>query len=67
VGEIAYQLEFELQQSFSKLFKSKINVTPSEFRQLLIEKSEGVQNPQTLDYQTDSQAFGVKKGEILRG
>ncbi len=67
MGEIAYQLEFEHQQSFSKLFKSKINVTPSEFRQRLIEKSEGLQNPQTLDYQTDSQAFGVKKGEILRG
>ena len=33
VGEIAYQLGFEYPQSFSKLFKSKTNVSPLEFRQ----------------------------------
>jgi AraC family transcriptional regulator, transcriptional activator of pobA len=33
ISEIAYQLGFEHQQSFSKLFKSKTNVTPLEFRQ----------------------------------
>ncbi len=33
VGEIAYQLGFEYPQSFSKLFKSKTNLTPSEYRQ----------------------------------
>ncbi|AUD02079.1 helix-turn-helix domain-containing protein [Spirosoma pollinicola] len=32
VGEIAYQLGFEHPQSFSKLFKSKTNMTPLEFR-----------------------------------
>jgi len=32
VGEIAYQLGFEYTQSFSKLFKSKTNLTPSEYR-----------------------------------
>lgn len=32
VGEIAYQLGFEYPQSFSKLFKSKTNLTPSEYR-----------------------------------
>ena len=32
VGEIAYQLGFEHPQSFSKLFKSKTNVSPLEFR-----------------------------------
>lgn len=33
VSEIAYQLGFEYPQSFSKLFKSKTNVTPMEYRQ----------------------------------
>ena len=32
VGEIAYQLGFEYAQSFSKLFKNKMNKTPKEFR-----------------------------------
>jgi len=32
VSEIAYQLGFEHPQSFSKLFKSKTNLTPLEFR-----------------------------------
>jgi len=32
VSEIAYQLGFEHPQSFNKLFKSKTNVTPIEFR-----------------------------------
>ncbi|WBL27413.1 helix-turn-helix domain-containing protein [Zunongwangia sp. HGR-M22] len=32
VGEIAFELGFEHSQSFSKLFKSKTNQTPSEFR-----------------------------------
>jgi AraC-like DNA-binding protein len=33
ISEIAHQLGFEHQQSFSKLFKSKTNVTPLAFRQ----------------------------------
>lgn len=33
VSEIAYTLGFEHLQSFSKLFKSKTNLSPSEFRQ----------------------------------
>ena len=33
VSEIAYQLGFEHPQSFSKLFKSKTKLSPSEFRQ----------------------------------
>ncbi|WP_142528427.1 helix-turn-helix domain-containing protein [Pedobacter westerhofensis] len=32
VGEIAFQLGFEHPQSFSKLFKSKTNLSPLEFR-----------------------------------
>lgn len=32
VGEIAYELGFEHPQSFNKLFKSKTNVSPLEFR-----------------------------------
>lgn len=32
-SEIAYQLGFEYTQSFSKLFKSKTNLTPMEYRQ----------------------------------
>jgi AraC family transcriptional activator of pobA len=33
VAEVAYQLGFEHPQSFNKLFKSKTNVSPLEFRQ----------------------------------
>jgi AraC-like DNA-binding protein len=33
VSEIAYQLGFEYSQSFSKLFKTKTNFSPLEFRQ----------------------------------
>ncbi len=33
VSEIAYELGFEHPQSFSKLFKTKTNFSPSEFRQ----------------------------------
>jgi AraC family transcriptional activator of pobA len=33
VGEIAFQLGFEHPQSFNKLFKSKTNLSPLEFRQ----------------------------------
>jgi AraC-like DNA-binding protein len=32
VSEIAYQLGFEHPQSFSKLFKTKTNLSPVEFR-----------------------------------
>ena len=33
ISEIAYELGFEHSQSFSKLFKSKTEVTPSQFRE----------------------------------
>jgi AraC family transcriptional activator of pobA len=33
ISEIAYELGFEHSQSFSKLFKSKTNFSPLEFRQ----------------------------------
>ncbi|UOY06541.1 helix-turn-helix transcriptional regulator [Muricauda sp. SCSIO 64092] len=33
ISEIAFQLGFDYPQSFSKFFKSKTNLTPSEFRQ----------------------------------
>lgn len=33
VAEIAYQLGFERPQSFNKLFKSKVNLSPLEFKQ----------------------------------
>ncbi|EGJ99191.1 helix-turn-helix domain-containing protein [Dysgonomonas gadei] len=33
ISEIAYELGFEYSQSFSKLFKSKTNKSPQEFRQ----------------------------------
>ena len=33
VSEIAYELGFEHPQSFSKLFKTKTNFSPLEFRQ----------------------------------
>lgn len=32
VSEIAYELGFEHVQSFSKLFKNKVEVSPLEFR-----------------------------------
>jgi AraC-like DNA-binding protein len=32
VSEIAYQLGFEHSQSFNKLFKTKTNLSPLEFR-----------------------------------
>jgi AraC family transcriptional activator of pobA len=32
IAEIAYQLGFEHPQSFSKLFKSKANLSPLAFR-----------------------------------
>lgn len=32
IGEIAFELGFEYPQSFSKLFKSKTDLTPVEFR-----------------------------------
>jgi len=32
VSEIAYELGFEHPQSFSKLFKTKTNISPLEFR-----------------------------------
>lgn len=34
ISEIAYQLGFEYPQSFSKLFKSKTNLTPIQYRSL---------------------------------
>lgn len=36
VAQIAYQLGFEYPQSFNKLFKRKMNVSPLEFRQTFI-------------------------------
>jgi len=33
VGEIAYQLGFEYPQSFNKMFKKKMNISPLEYRQ----------------------------------
>ena len=33
ISEIAYELGFEHPQSFTKLFKTKTNLTPSKFRQ----------------------------------
>jgi len=32
ISEIAYELGFEHSQSFNKLFKSKTNISPMEFR-----------------------------------
>jgi len=32
ISEIVYELGFEHSQSFSKLFKSKTDISPSEFR-----------------------------------
>ena len=34
VSEVAYELGFEHPQSFSKLFKTKTNLSPLEFRRL---------------------------------
>jgi len=34
VAEVAYQLGFEHPQSFSRLFKTKTNLSPLEFRQM---------------------------------
>lgn len=33
VAEIAYRLGFEYPQSFNKLFKKRLNLSPLEFRQ----------------------------------
>ncbi|MET4083168.1 AraC-like DNA-binding protein [Pedobacter sp. UYP30] len=33
ISEVAYTLGFEHSQSFSKLFKTKTQLTPSEFKQ----------------------------------
>lgn len=38
VAEVAGQLGFGHPQSFSKLFKSKTNLTPVEFKQTFIER-----------------------------
>jgi AraC-like DNA-binding protein len=38
VAQIAYQLGFEYPQSFNKLFKKKMNLSPLEFRQTFIGK-----------------------------
>lgn len=35
IAQVAYQLGFEHPQSFSKMFKRKINLSPMEFRQSL--------------------------------
>lgn len=35
INEIAYELGFEYPQSFSKLFKNKIGITPTEYRKML--------------------------------
>ncbi|MEO0338232.1 MAG: helix-turn-helix domain-containing protein, partial [Bacteroidota bacterium] len=34
VGEIAYRMGFEYPQNFSKLFKAKTGMSPSEYRNL---------------------------------
>lgn len=36
INEIAYELGFEYAQNFSKLFKSKVGITPTEFRNEII-------------------------------
>jgi AraC-like DNA-binding protein len=33
IAEVAYQLGFEHPQSFNKIFKKKVNVSPVEYRQ----------------------------------
>ncbi|WP_225872330.1 helix-turn-helix domain-containing protein [Pedobacter frigidisoli] len=33
INEIAYALEFDLPQSFTKMFKSKANLSPVTFRE----------------------------------
>src|SRR5690606_4413546 len=42
VSEIAYELGFEHPQSFSKLFKSKTQMTPLEFRRSFAQSSYGI-------------------------
>lgn len=37
INEIAYELGFEYPQNFSKLFKKKVGITPTEFRNEIIE------------------------------
>ncbi len=34
VSEIAYEIGFEYPQSFNKLFKKKVNISPLKYRQL---------------------------------
>jgi AraC-like DNA-binding protein len=36
INEIAYELGFEYPQNFSKLFKKKVGITPTEFRNEII-------------------------------
>ena len=38
ISQIAYELGFEYPQHFSKLFKNKVGVTPSQYRQMCMEK-----------------------------
>ena len=38
ISQIAYELGFEYPQHFSRLFKSKVGVTPSEYRQMNLMK-----------------------------
>lgn len=46
VGEIAFALGFEHQQSFSKLFKAKTQLTPVAFRQSFTEKGSVIHHPE---------------------
>jgi len=46
ISEIAYQLGFEHPQSFSKLFKTKMNVSPLEYRYLLTNDRQSQNNRQ---------------------
>lgn len=38
IGEIAYQLGFEYPQSFNKLFKNKVSISPLEYRNSFLNK-----------------------------
>lgn len=38
ISQIAYELGFEYPQHFTRLFKSKVGVTPSEYRQMKLVK-----------------------------
>ena len=40
ISQIAYELGFEYPQHFSRLFKSKVGVTPSEYRQMHLANTE---------------------------